>query len=238
MKALIVEDSRLARNELKTLLKEHKNVDVLGEAENTDEAFEFLKNNEIDIMFLDIHMPGKSGIDLLEMLDIVPYIIFTTAYDEFAIKSFEYNTLDYLLKPINPERFKKSIEKAEAQLERDKQILETQKNFKKDKIFIKDGEKCWIVKLSEISHFETEGNYTRVYFNNNKPLIYKSLNHLEEQLNENIFFRASRQHIINLDFINNVENWFNGTLKVTLSNNYEIKISRRNSVKLKNMLSL
>jgi two-component system LytT family response regulator len=238
MKAFIVEDSRLARNELKILLEPYHNIKLVGETGTVDEAYEFLNNNEVDLLFLDINMPGKNGFDLLEMLDNIPYVIFTTAYDEYALKSFEYNTLDYLLKPINSKRFARAVDKALTAYKKDEEAKNKKTDFVPDKIFVKDGEKCWIVKLSDVRYFENEGNYTRLFFDNNKPLVYKSLNQLEERLDTSFFFRANRQQIINLNYIKKVEPWFNGILKITLTCGTEIQVSRRNAVRLKNKLTL
>ena len=233
--AIIVEDSRLARNELKELLKKHSQIELVAEAENVDDAFQLINEKQPQILFLDINMPEKNGFELLEMLDNVPLTIFTTAYDEYAIKSFEYNAFDYLLKPISQERFSKTIEKVIATIE--KEQTETKPFELHRQIFIKDGENCWLIRISEISVFEIVGNYTRVYFEDNKPLIYKSLNQIEAKLPEDTFFRANRQQIINLNHVDKVIPWFNGKLKVTIKNsNQEIEISRRQSYKFKDVL--
>jgi two-component system LytT family response regulator len=232
--AVIVEDSRLARNELKELLKKHPQIVLVGEAENVDKGFELINELQPKVLFLDINMPEKNGFELLEMLDNVPLTIFTTAYDEYAIKSFEYNAFDYLLKPINQDRFSKTIEKVIATIEKE---TTDEKPFDiHRKIFIKEGESCWLIKISEIAVFEIVGNYTRVYFENNKPLIYKSLNQIEGKLPEATFFRANRQQIINLNHIDKVIPWFNGKLKVTIKNSaQEIEVSRRQSYKFKDV---
>lgn len=235
--AIIVEDSRLARNELKELLIKHTSIEVVAEAENVDNAFNYIQNKMPDILFLDINLPQKSGFDLLEMLDEVPLVIFTTAYDEFAIKSFEYNAFDYLLKPISQDRFDKSILKVLDAL-KEKQVISNKKLTVSSQIFIKDGEKCWLVVVSDIKCFEVVGNYTRVYFNNEKALTYKSLNQIEAKLPDELFFRANRQQIINLNDIEKVDPWFNGKLKVKLTNNVEIEISRRQSIKFREQLGL
>ena len=236
-KAVIVEDSRLARNELKELLKSHNDIELLGEAENVDKGFELIKNTQPDILFLDINMPEKDGFELLEMLDEVPITIFTTAFDEYAIKSFEYNALDYLLKPINQKRFDKAIEKAKAKLE-DKNETNVSKSLKtSSQIFIKDGEKCWLVKIGEISHFEIVGNYSRVFFGDEKPMLYKSLNQIEEKLPDDSFFRANRQQIVNTNYIAGVVPWFNGKLKLTMQNGDEVEVSRRQSYLFKDKMS-
>jgi len=239
LKAVIVEDSRLARNELKELIKAHKEIEILGEAENVDDGFKLINDTKPDLLFLDINMPEKDGFELLEMLDEVPTTIFTTAFDEFAIKSFEYNAFDYLLKPINQKRFSKSIEKVLESIN-NKTSLKTknENSLSLDKqIFIKDGEKCWLVKIEDISLFEIVGNYTRVFFKNNKPLIYKSLAQVEEKLPKEVFFKANRQQVININHVKKVVSWFNGKLKVEMNSGEEIEISRRQSYLFKEQLS-
>jgi len=239
LKAVIVEDSRLARNELKELIKAHKEIEVLGEAENVDEGFKLINETKPDLLFLDINMPEKDGFELLEMLVHIPTTIFTTAFDEYAIKSFEYNAFDYLLKPINQKRFSKSIEKVIENINNN--IKEKTKNedaLSLDKqIFIKDGEKCWLVKIKDISLFEIVGNYTRVFFDNNTPLIYKSLAQVEEKLPTEVFFRANRQQVININHVKKVVSWFNGKLKIEMNSGEEIEISRRQSYLFKEQLS-
>ncbi|MDN3594680.1 LytR/AlgR family response regulator transcription factor [Zunongwangia endophytica] len=239
LKAVIVEDSRLARNELKELLTSHKEIELIGEAANVDDGFKLITANNPDLLFLDINMPEKDGFELLEMLDEVPLTIFTTAFDEYAIKSFEYNAFDYLLKPINQKRFAQSIEKvlekgsnSESPDPKNENALSLDKQ-----IFIKDGEKCWLVKIQDIFMFEIVGNYTRVFFKNNKPLIYKSLGRIEEKLPNDIFFRANRQQLININHVNKVVSWFNGKLKIEMNSGDEVEISRRQSYLFKEQLS-
>ena len=231
----------MARNELKELIKGYSQIEIIGEAENVDDGFKLINENNPDLLFLDINMPEKDGFQLLEMLDEVPITIFTTAFDEYAIKSFEYNALDYLLKPISPKRFSAAIEKVEEKLAKDKNEVATE-NYQRltgnSQIFIKDGEKCWLIKVGDISHFEIVGNYTRVFFQDEKPMLYKSLNQVEEKLPEKYFFRANRQQIINTNFIANVVPWFNGKLKLTMANGEEVEVSRRQSYLFKDKMSL
>lgn len=239
IRAVIVEDSRLARNELKELLKAYENIELFGEAENVDEALLLIQNTRPDVLFLDINMPEKDGFELLEQLDEVPITIFTTAYDEYAIKSFEYNALDYLLKPISEKRFAMAMDKVIAELNRQNDAKVSVPSLNENsQIFIKDGEKCWLVKIRDISHFEIVGNYTRVFFQDQKPLLYKSLNQVEEKLPQQSFFRANRQQIINTNFIENVVPWFNGKLKLTMKSGEEIEVSRRQSYLFKDRMSL
>tara|TARA_R110002111_G_scaffold60230_13_gene100838 strand:- start:1633 stop:2361 length:729 start_codon:yes stop_codon:yes gene_type:complete len=238
LKAVIVEDSRLARNELKELFKAHKEIELIGEAENVDDGFVLINKTNPDLLFLDINMPEKDGFQLLELLDEVPITIFTTAFDEYAIKSFEYNAFDYLLKPISQKRFSSSIAKV---IEKESSVAvldKKQEGLSLDKqIFIKDGENCWLVKIKDISLFEIVGNYTRVFFDSNKLLIYKSLAQIEEKLPQDVFFRANRQQIININHVKKVVSWFNGKLKIEMNSGEEIEISRRQSYIFKDQLS-
>ena len=233
MKAIIVEDSRLAREELSSLLKSFPEILVIGEASNVRDALVLLNNKNVDLLFLDINLPGKNGFDLLEMLDSVPLVIFTTAYDQYAIKSFDYNALDYLLKPIKHSELERAILKAKRIL--DKESIPIEKRL--SRVFIKDGQKCWLVNIHEIILFESEGNYTKVFFEDNKPLIYKSLNMIEERIDTTQFFRANRSQIINLNAIKSIKSVMGTSLKIILNNDMVISVSRRNVQKLKTLLS-
>ena len=205
IKAIIIDDERLARTELKKLLQEFSDIEVVDEAANVDEGVEKIETQNPDLIFLDIQMPGKTGFDLLGELDKAPHVIFTTAYDEYALKAFEVNALDYLLKPIEPKRLSDAVQKLQFELSKERAGVNGMINrgplTENDQVFVKDGERCWFVKLSEIRLFESVGNYAKVFFANNKPLILKSLNALEERLDDRVFFRANRKHIINLRWI-------------------------------------
>jgi len=245
IKAIIIDDERLARNELRKLLQEFPEIEVIAEAANATEGLERIENLNPDLIFLDIQMPGKTGFDLLSELDRTPNVIFTTAYDEYALKAFEVNALDYLLKPVEPKRLADAIQKLHSQEEKDKdnhQVNPANMNRsilnESDQVFVKDGERCWFVKLSEIRLFESVGNYAKVYFGPNKPLILKSLNALEERLDEKVFFRANRKHIVNLRLIDKIEPYFNGGLLLELKGGEKIEVSRRQTVKFKEMMSL
>ena len=243
MKAIIIDDERLARAELRKLLQDFPEIEVVDEAANVDEGISKIENHNPDVIFLDIQMPGKTGFDLLSELDHAPQVIFTTAYDEYALKAFEVNALDYLLKPVEPRRLADTIEK----LMKGKQSmpLRNTNEFEKhsllkedDQVFVKDGERCWFVKLSEVRLFESVGNYAKVFFGTNKPLILKSLNSLEERLDDKVFFRANRKHIVNLRLIDKIEPYFNGGLLLELKGGEKIEVSRRQTVKFKEMMSL
>lgn len=245
MRALVIDDERLARKELITLLSQFDQVEVIGEANNVDDAKEKIDSLLPDVVFLDIQMPEKTGFDLLEELDNVPHVIFTTAYDEYALKAFQVNALDYLLKPIEPKRLGEAIERLQKKMNESSSKNDTTEfpsNLKKltldDQVFVKDGDRCWFVKLINIRLFESDGNYIKVYFDNYKPMIHKSLNALDERLDEKSFFRASRKHIINLSWVEGIEPWFNGGLVVTLKGGDRIEVSRRQAARFKDMMSL
>lgn len=242
VKAIIIDDERLARNELKKLLQSHPEIEIIDEAANVAEGIAKIEQLNPDLIFLDIQMPGKTGFDLLEEVEKAPRVIFTTAYDEYAIKAFEVNALDYLLKPIEPKRLSDALQKLQEEIQKEKAgnspiaLRTTLTEY--DQVFVKDGERCWFVKLGEIRLFESVGNYAKVYFANNKPLILKSLNALEERLDERMFFRANRKHIINLRWIEKIEPYFNGGLLIDLKGGEKIEVSRRQTVKFKEMMSL
>ncbi|MCC6290286.1 MAG: response regulator [Chitinophagaceae bacterium] len=246
-RAIIIDDERLARTELKKLLQDHPEIEIIAEAANANEGIEKIEQMIPDLVFLDIQMPGKTGFDLLTELDKLPQVIFTTAYDEYALKAFEVNALDYLLKPVEPKRLADAIQKLEDSDDREAiaSNFNTSTNIpnrgilgENDQVFVKDGERCWFVKLSEIRLFESVGNYAKVFFSTHKPLILKSLNALEERLDEKIFFRANRKHIVNLRMIERVEPYFNGGLLLEIKGGEKIEVSRRQAVKFKEMMSL
>jgi two-component system LytT family response regulator len=242
MKALVVDDERLARKELISLLEKHDSIEVVGEAANADEAEALIAEKKPDLLFLDINMPGRTGFQLLEALDHAPLVIFVTAYDEHALEAFRVNALDYLMKPIEPSRLEEAINKLPQHAEEGAPMREVL--HERDQIFLKDGEKCWFVTLKDVRYFESEGNYVRVRFADQKPLVLRSLNKLEEKLDPLVFFRANRKHIINLRWVDKIEPWFSGGLMVKLKHVGKdgepeaIEVSRRQAARFKELLSL
>jgi len=230
MKALFIDDERLARLELRRLLSEHKNIEIAGEAANASEARALIDSLDPDLLFLDIQMPGETGFELLASLDRAPQVIFTTAFDQFALKAFEVSALDYLVKPVVPTRLAAALAKLPAPQEKFRKAL--------DQVFVRDGDKCWFVRLTEIALLESEGNYTRLHFGKERPLILRSLAHLEDRLDPDHFFRASRKHIINLRWIDSVETGINGALIARLKGGFEVELSRRQSLKFKETMAL
>lgn len=236
MKALIVEDSRLARAELKRMLTAHSEIILCGEAANPRDALPIIKQERPNLLFLDIHMPGKTGLELLHELDYAPMVIFITAHADYALRSFEFTTIDYLLKPISEARLNAAIEKIGR--------LTTADEFKVDplglnsQLLLRDTDSCFWVGLNDIDYFESCANHTRVVWSRGQALINKSLSKIEERLPSESFFRASRQHIVNISAINTVEPWFNGGFQLRLKSATEIEVSRRHALRFKEIFSL
>jgi two-component system, LytTR family, response regulator len=221
MKALIVDDEPPARRELRRMLAGFSWIEIVGEAGNVDDAAAKVAALSPELLFLDIHMPGGSGFDLLARLDDLPQVIFTTAYDQHAVRAFEVDALDYLLKPIDPARLATAL----ARLRRTP--AEPQPGAPLEQIFVRDGPRCWFVPLSEVRLLTSEGNYVRLSWGNKQPLLGRALASLEQRIDPRRFFRANRRQVINLDFITGVEVGLGGRLHVQLRDGPEVEISRR-----------
>lgn len=228
MNAVIIDDERIARQELKRLLSAHPEIEIVGEAVTGEQALELIQRLTPDVIFLDVQMPGMNGFELLERLDDVPQVIFTTAYDEYALKAFEVSALDYLVKPVAPARLAAAITKL-----RPRQSL-----VRLERVFVKEGERCWLVRVSDIFLLESEGNYSRLYFGNERPLVCRSLATLEERLDPTVFFRAGRKYILNLKWVEGVETGISGNLVVRMRGDRRIELSRRQSIRFRDALSL
>ena len=231
MNALVADDERLARSELRRLLGAHLDISIVAEARNVEEAEAVLKREPVDLLFLDIQMPGGSGFDLLERLDRMPLVIFTPAFDQYAIRAFEVNALDYLMKPVAPERLAETLDRV-------RQRAAGASRGPLDRVFVREGERCWIVNVADIRLLESDGNYTRLYFGVHRPLILRSLQALEARLDPAAFFRASRSRIINLRWVAGVDTDVDGSLIVTLRDGPTVPVSRRQSRRLREELSL
>lgn len=233
MKALIADDERIARQEMRRLLSAHPGIQIAGEARTGEEALDAIGRLAPDVVFLDVRMPGMSGFDLLERLDDVPQVIFTTAYDAYALKAFEVSALDYLVKPVAPARLAAAVAKLRP---REGHSREAQRQL--ERVFVKDGDRCWLVQVADIVLFESEGNYTRLYFADGRPLVQRSLAALQQRLDPAIFFRAGRRHILNLKWVEQVETAVSGNLRAKLRGNLTVEMSRRQSIRFREALSL
>jgi two-component system LytT family response regulator len=241
MKALLVDDERLARNELRRLLAAHADIEIVGEAVDVEDALAKVGALKPDLLFLDVQMPGADGFSLLEQLEPpLPQVIFTTAYDEFAVKAFEFSALDYLLKPVDPNRLVAALEKlrprgSAAPFEPGGA---THRLTLEDKVFVREGDRCWFVPVKNLRLLESEGNYTRLYFDDQKPQLFRSLTAMEERLDAKNFFRANRKQVINLAWVEGIEPWFSGGLLVKLKGGMKVELSRRQAQDFRERMSL
>jgi two-component system LytT family response regulator len=244
MRALLIDDERLARNELRRLMSAFPDIEIVGEAEDAAQARDEIGRLAPDLLFLDVQMPEETGLELLQTLEPpVPMVIFTTAHDEFAVKAFELNALDYLLKPVDPARLASTVgrlrakagsvvEAAGARLPARGQLAA------EDKVFVREGDRCWFVEVRQIRLLESEGSYTRVHFENAQPQLFRSLTAMEERLDPKRFFRANRSQIVNLDWIDRIEPWFSGGLLVHLKGGTKVELSRRQAQEFREKTSL
>ena len=240
MKALLIDDERLARNELRRLLAPFPEIKIAGEAANAKQAREQMAAIKPELLFLDVQMPGETGMELLESLEPpVPQVIFTTAYDEFAVKAFELNALDYLLKPVDPARLAEAVGRLAGPKGPEKgKAAPAGRLDEKDKVFVREGDRCWFVEVGQIRLLESEGNYTRVHFGDAQPQLFRSLNAMEERLDPKYFFRANRRQIINISWIDSIEPWFSGGLLVQLKGGVKVELSRRQAQDFRERMSL
>jgi len=223
MRVVIVDDEPPARREMRRLLVEFPGIEIVGEASSVAEAEALIEEMQPELIFLDIQMPGGSGFDLLSRLEHVPQVVFTTAHDEHAVHAFEVNALDYLLKPIDPQRLASTLDRVgrvgAIPVARGASVIE--------QLFVRDGSRCWFVPLREVQLLTSEGNCVRLSWGKIKPLLTRSLVALEQRLDPVQFFRANRRQIINLKFIESIEAGVNGRLHAQLRDGPEVEISRR-----------
>jgi two-component system, LytTR family, response regulator len=239
MNIVIVDDSRLARKELAGLLSEQSRYDIVGEAADVQSALEIINQLKPDLLLLDIHLPDGSGFDVLEQAEHIPKVIFTTAYEQHALRAFEVNALDYLLKPITSERLFQALEKIDTdKILPNTQTQATTNRKADDHLFIREGERCHFVKYHEIRLLQVDGNYVRLFFRNTNAMMPRSLNYVEERLDPTVFFRANRQQIVNLNFVDRMEPWIGDGLLIIMKDGSQVEASRRQARELKNALEM
>lgn len=225
IRVILIDDERLAREELRRMLDAYPDFEIIAEAANADEAVKLIEKYQPNLILLDIQMPGNSGFDLLEMLQQVPEVIFVTAFDQYAVKAFEANALDYVVKPVRAERFSQLIEKVRNKL--------IKKPSQEQQLFVKDGNKCYFIRLEEIYLVESMENYARLHFRDTVTYLKRSLNQLETEFDPAMFFRINRSQIVNMNFIKHMEQGENGRLLITLHDGKLLEVSDRQSVKFK-----
>ncbi len=234
---LIVDDSRLARQELRTLLEAIAGVECIGEADDVPAAREAISRLSPDVVLLDIQMPSGTGFDVLDGLDPAPQVIFTTAYDQYALRGFEANALDYLLKPVQADRLEAAL--ARARPARAEGRVDTRCLLRADdQVFLRDGERCWFVQLGQVSRIEVDGNYATVYFRGEKAMLGRSLATLESRLDPALFFRANRNTLVNLRLVQGIDLSVGEGYTLTMKDGAEVEVSRRQARDLRERLAL
>ncbi len=242
MKALVIDDEPLARAEMRRLLRAHPDIEIVGEAADADQARAAIERTAPELLFLDVQMPEETGFDLLASLGgTVPPVIFTTAFDQHAVRAFEFGALDYLVKPVEPERLARALDRvrnrtldtAEAPATEAAQPLRPG-----DKVFVRHNDRCWFVALEAVRGVESDGDSVRLWLADATPTLHRSLAQLEERLPAELFFRANRSEIINLRNVERVEPWFSGCLKATLTGGRTVELSRRQSQLFRDRLGL
>ena len=254
MRALIIDDERLARSELRRLLADHPQIEIAGEAANAAQARRAIDDLEPDLLFVDVQMPGETGFDLLASLDSVPLVVFTTAYDEYALRAFDVSALDYLVKPIDPKRLARTVDRlldarrdasdaaptdptAERRTEERSEGSDPRLSVF-HRVFVAEGDRSWLIELGRIRLFQSEGDHTRLYFGDERALISRSLNQLEARLDERAFFRANRSQIINVRAVREIHVWFGGRLLAELEGGHQVTLSRRRARAFRELMSV
>ena len=234
-KALVVDDERLARKGLIDQINLIQGIEVIGEADCVSTAITAINQLKPDVIFLDIQMPGQSGFDLVEQVDFKGRIIFVTAYNEYALRAFEVNALDYLMKPVSKERIEKAINRLKSP-NKEKDHSHDKLNYD-DQLFTTIGTKMQFLKVNKIVLIQSDGDYTNVNLKSGTHgLVNKTMKEWEERLPENHFVRVHRNSIVNIEHIINIEKWFNYSYRCTLKGIEEpVVISRRYTKKLKNL---
>jgi two-component system, LytTR family, response regulator len=240
MKLVLVDDTRLARQELKTLLAAHPDLLLLGEADDLPAAAALIGAQRPDLLLLDIQLPSGTGFDLLEQLDPLPMVIFTTAYDQYALRAFESNALDYLVKPVDPQRLASALDRARERkaASASQPAGSAARLGADDTVFLRDGEKCWFASLGEISRIAVDGNYVQVWFRGERAMLARSLSALESRLDPTLFFRANRNTLVNLRAIGAIDPWVNDGYLLRLKDGSEVEVSRRQARELRERLAL
>ncbi|QWF18180.1 LytR/AlgR family response regulator transcription factor [Lysobacter capsici] len=240
LRVLIVDDTRLARQELRTLLAEQPDIELLGEADDVPSAQAAIARLRPDLVLLDIQMPSGTGFDVIEGLDSAPLVVFTTAYDQYAVRAFQANALDYLVKPVDASRLAEALQRARARLPETPWLGAAPRGLlgADDQVFLREGERCWFVALREISKIVVDGNYARVWFRGECALLARSLSALEARLDPALFFRANRNTLVNLRAVKAIDLAVNDGFELELKDGSRIEVSRRQSRELRERLAL
>lgn len=242
LRVLIVDDARLARRELRTLLAAIPWVACVGEADDVPAAREAILREQPDLVLLDVQMPSGEGFDVLDGLETVPMVVFVTAYDQYAVRAFETNALDYLVKPVEAGRLQAALERGRERLSAPAAPAATgsvrDALGADDQVFLRDGERCWFVALGEIRKVVVDGNYARLWFRDQNAVLARSLSTLEARLSPALFFRANRNTLVNLRRVRAIEPSLGGGYDLTLDDGSQVEVSRRQARELRERLAL
>lgn len=243
-KVIIIDDEPLARMVVLEYLNQFPEFTVVAECDDGFQGMKAIQQHQPSLIFLDIQMPKITGFEMLELLDTPPAVIFTTAFDEYAIKAFEANSIDYLLKPFSKERFDQAIEKCRKQLNVKENKIEnllenTQKQIEeKNRIVVKNGTEIKIIPSKDIHYIEAYDDYVKIFTNDSYYLKKKTMNYFEQTLDPAIFYRTHRSFIVNLEQLTKIEQLEKNTYLTILKNGKKIPLSRSGYVKLKEVLGL
>ena len=233
LRTIIVDDERLARSDLRSLLSDYSDIDIVGEADGVGKAVELINEEDPDLLFLDIQMPGESGFDLLEKIDFRARVIFVTAFDEYAIRAFEVEAVDYLLKPVNPERLKSALER----LHHEENVPTDQRLplAYDDALLLTINAHLKFLRVKSIVYIQSARDYTEVMTNEiKKGVIHKTMAEWEQRLPKKYFCRIHRSTIVNIEYIVKIEEWFGNSYQVQLKGlDTPLTMSRRYAALLK-----
>jgi len=246
IKVLIVEDEKLAREIVKNYLKKFDNIDVVGECSNGFDALKQINEDKPDLVFLDIQMPKLTGFEMLEVLENPPVIIFTTAYDQYALKAFEVNATDYLLKPFSEERFNEAVQKAIKLLGNKNQVVKNLEDLSKtlenkeeflERVVVKNGQKISIIPVGDIKYIEAQDDYTMLYTDKGNFLKQKTMKYFEGSLDPKDFIRIHRSYFVKVTQIKQIELFEKESYRVILNDGTKLPVSKSGYQKLKEILN-
>lgn len=240
MKALIIDDEPLARSVVKSYLNELGGYEIVGEAGDGFEALKLIQTTQPDILFLDVQMPKLNGFEMLELLDEPPFIIFTTAYDEFAFKAFEVNALDYLLKPFSLERFSAALTKVVRSTPAVIPPIAVElakSNLEQARIVVKHGSDIKIIPLEEVQYIEAYDDYVKIHIEDRYHIKKQTMSYYEKNLPTQ-FMRIHRSYMLNIDYLNKIESFEKNSYVAILKNGKRIPISRNSYSDVKQRLGI
>ena len=246
LQTLIIEDEELARNLLRSYLKDHPDIELIGECENGFDGVKAINDKKPDLVFLDIQMPKITGFEMIELLDFKPQIIFTTAYDQYALKAFELNAVDYLLKPFSKERMLSAIEKVQHRIQNGEDTaekLEELTNMRPgedfiDRVVVKDRHKIHIITVDKIRYIESLDDYVMIYAQDGRHMKQKTMKYFETNLDPNNFIRIHRSYIVQVDNIAEIQQYEKESYIVILKDTAKtkLKVSKTGYKKIKEVL--